>query len=119
MRQNKKILIVEDELLVALVYEQFLGKKGYSILGPFTTGAEAISFVKQHEFDVALIDVQLDDDISGITVAEKIREKSDVLIIFTTGNDSRKTEKESSHISNAYILPKPIDFKALLKILES
>lgn len=116
---NKNILVVEDELLVALVYQQFLSIKGYLIEGPFMTGKEAIDFVEKNTFSAALIDIQLDDDISGIQVAEKIRELSDVPIIFTTGNDSLKTEDASLHIYNSYVLPKPVDFKELMRILEA
>lgn len=111
------ILVVEDELLVALVYQQFLGKKGFKIEGPFTTGKEALEFIESNDFSAAILDIQLDDNITGIQVAEQIRIKSKVPIIFTTGNDSIKTKKESSHIENSYILPKPIDFKELLKII--
>ena len=112
------VLIVEDELLVALVYQHFLSKKGITIEGPFTTGQEAIEFIETNDFSAVILDIQLDDSITGIQVAEKIRSKTNVPIIFTTGNDSLKTEKESSHIENSFILPKPIDFKELLKILE-
>lgn len=116
--ENKNIFIVEDELLVALVYQQYLGKKGYNVIGPFTTGEEAIDALKTHDFEAALLDIQLDDDITGIQVAEKIREHSNTPIIFTTGNDSKKTELDSAHITNSFILPKPVDFHELLQILE-
>lgn len=113
------ILVVEDELLVALVYQHFLGQKGITIDGPFTTGQEALDFIESNESSAAILDIQLDDNITGIQVAEKIRTNSNIPIIFTTGNDSVKTEKESSHIENSFVLPKPIDFKELLKIIDT
>ena len=115
--KNKNIFIVEDELLVALVYQQYLGKQGFTITGPFTTGEEAIEALSNNTFGAALLDIQLDDEIDGIAVAEHIRKVSQAPIIFTTGNDTKKTELDSAHITNSYILPKPIDFSELLEIL--
>lgn len=119
MKKEKGILVVEDELLVALLYDQYLSKRGFEIIGPYTTGKEVIASLNNIDFGAVLLDIQLDDNITGIEVAEKIREKTLAPIIFTTGNDSKKTAEQSSHIANTFVLPKPIDFEELLEIINN
>ena len=116
-----KILIVEDELLVSLVYEKYLSNYGFEFLGPFTTGEEAIKVIKDLgvNFSAALLDIQLDDEVSGLAVAVAIRQQSNIPIIFTTGNDLLKTEKEIASLKNVFVLSKPINMKKLLEILQT
>ena len=114
---SRKVLIVEDELLVALVYQHYLEKRGFSILGPFTSGAETLEVLPSISFDVALLDIQLDDNITGIEIAKIIRSRCDVPIIFMTGNEMKSTKSQTNNIPNSYILSKPIDFNELTTIL--
>ena len=86
------VLIVEDELLVALVYQHFLSKKGVTIEGPFTTGQEAIEFIETNDFSAVILDIQLDDSITGIQVAEKIRSKTSYILSLINYNMSKLRE---------------------------
>lgn len=114
-----KIVVVEDELLVALVYSQFLTKNGYEIVGPFTTGKEALEELTSVDVCAILLDIQLDDEISGIAIAEEFRKKSMAPIVFTTGNDVNKTIKETAHLENVFVLSKPVNIKELIEIIKN
>lgn len=113
-----KIFVVEDELLVALVYKQFLTNKGYQIIGPFTTGREALENLPSEDVCAALFDIQLDDEISGLEIAEQFRKRSSAPIIFTTGNDVQKTISQSIHLENVCVLSKPINMQELLEVIK-
>ncbi len=114
-----RVFVVEDELLVALVYTQVLTTNGYQIVGPFTTGKEALEELSSEDIYAMLLDIQLDDEISGIEIAEKFREKSLAPIIFTTGNDVNNTLKQSAHLENVFVLSKPVNIQELLEVLKS
>jgi DNA-binding response OmpR family regulator len=56
---GKRVLIVEDELLVALLIEDFLVELGCSPLGPCGSLANALTAARTEEFDLAVLDVNL------------------------------------------------------------
>lgn len=52
-----RVLVVEDEFLVALQIEADLVAAGYSVIGPFTSLAQSISAARAHPFDIATLDL--------------------------------------------------------------
>jgi CheY-like chemotaxis protein len=59
---GKRVLIVEDELLVALLIEDFLEEFGCSSVGPCGSLQKALDAVREEVFDLALLDVNLDGE---------------------------------------------------------
>ena len=115
---KRNVLIVEDELLVALVLEKFLVSKGFNVIGPYTTGKEALESLNENDFQFAFLDIQLEDDISGIQVAQAIRKQNETPIVFSTGNEWRQTKTLISELGNdVYVVPKPVDFNKIERIL--
>jgi two-component system, OmpR family, copper resistance phosphate regulon response regulator CusR len=113
MIENPKILIVEDEEKVA----NFL-KKGLLIQGWESTiapdGSTAISLFKQHNFDIAIIDVGL-PDISGLEVCQIIRKentKLPILMLTALGSLNDKLSGYEAGIDDYMV--KPFDFMELL-----
>ena len=68
-----KIMIVEDENIVALDIQNRLGKLGYQVAGRAATGQEAINMAAEIRPDLILMDIRLKGNIDGITAAEEIR----------------------------------------------
>ena len=85
MNNQKSILIVEDEVMLSAWLKIQLEDEGYEVCGSFTTGEEAVEFVKETKPDVILMDINLVGKIDGIEAAEVITEKSNIPIIFMTG----------------------------------
>jgi DNA-binding response OmpR family regulator len=83
-RTVRRILIVEDEPLVAFDNEHFLRDAGYEIVATVDTVAEAVSAIGE-EVDLVLADVKLSDGGSGQDVARAAQEKG-VPLIFVTGS---------------------------------
>jgi len=82
-RTINRILIVEDEPLVAFDNEHFLTEKGFNVVATVDTVAEAVAAVEAHEIDLVLADVNLSDG-NGIDVAQAARKKG-VRVLFVTG----------------------------------
>jgi len=79
-----RILIVEDEIIVALSLERSLGSFGYDVVGLATKGSDAIRIAEELRPDIALIDINLEDEIDGIDVAERLREIGDIPFVYLT-----------------------------------
>lgn len=107
--KKKKILIVEDEKIVALDLRSILTSVGYSVIGEVSTGKQALHWTKEYHPDIILMDIALQGPMNGIEAAKAILERYDIPIIFLTANSDETTLQSAQH-SNAfgYIL-KPFD----------
>lgn len=110
---TKTVLIVEDDLILNLLYESFMEKIGFETHGELVYGKTAVDMTKKNRPDLILMDITLEGDMSGIEAAQKIREFSDVPIIFITGNSDREHREKAEATSNSYYLIKPVEFEDL------
>ena len=83
--QSRRILIVEDSALVVMVIEEVIDDLGWEIVGPGTRLGEALELARTERFDAALVDVNLDGEMSW-PVAEALRDRG-IPFVFTTGYD--------------------------------
>ncbi|MBE9183525.1 response regulator [Microcoleus sp. LEGE 07076] len=86
-----KILVVEDEVIVAEDIAGRLKKLGYAVIATVVSGEEAIEKVAEERPDLVLMDIVLKGEMDGVTAAEKIRSKVDVPTIFLTAYADDKT----------------------------
>jgi PAS domain S-box-containing protein len=93
MTEEKKsrILIVEDEKIIAKDLELRLLGMNYEIAASVSTGREAISIVRSEPVDLILMDIMIDGDIDGIETAELIHQQKDVPVIYLTAYADEKT----------------------------
>ncbi len=82
--KKTKILIVEDENIVANDIQSSLKNLGYIIPGIASSGAKAIEMAANYQPDLVLMDIMLKGDMTGIEAAEIIRNNHDIPIIFLT-----------------------------------
>lgn len=80
---GKRVLIVEDEMLVALMIEDFLMDFGCRVLGPYGCVAGALDAARTEEFDLAVLDVNLDGE-QVYPVAEMLTERH-IPFLFLSG----------------------------------
>jgi len=79
-----KILVVEDEVIVAEDIGFRLKKLGYIVTATVASGEEAIEKVAENRPDLVLMDIVLKGNMDGVTAAEKIRNRVDIPIVFLT-----------------------------------
>ena len=80
-----KILIVEDEAMVAMSLQFLLQVEGHHVVGTADDVASAVAAAEADRPDLAFVDIQLAQGASGFTVAEELR-KLNIVCIFLTGN---------------------------------
>jgi len=113
-----KVLIVEDEAIIAKDIENVLTKAGYKVVGSFLTGEAAIQAVDELEPDIILMDIMLKGDMSGIQAAEVIREKSNTPVVFLTAYaDENTIDKARSAVPYGYIV-KPFKENEVIATIE-
>ena len=83
-RLIRRILVVEDEPLVAFDNEHMLGDAGYEVVATVDTVADAIRVIDEEALDLVLTDVTLRGEGSGLDVAAAARDKG-VPLLFVTG----------------------------------
>lgn len=84
-----RILIVEDEVLIALELESLLLDEGYDVVGIAASSAEALSLGHERRPDVAFVDVHLADGPTGIDVARQLASQPNMIVLFMTANARR------------------------------
>lgn len=112
---DKKVLIVEDDMIISMVLERMIKKIGHQVIDKVITGQGAIDSTFELEPDLILMDIQLKDNIDGITAMEKIREKSDVHVIYITGNSDQYNLSRAEDTNFVDYLVKPIQMSHLEK----
>jgi PAS domain S-box-containing protein len=113
-----KVLIVEDETIVAHEIKQFLEKSGYRVSAIVQRGKDAISKAKENSPDLILMDIVLQGELNSIETARQIRAGLDVPVIFITAYSDEKTIAAAKRTDPYGYISKPIDPKQLLISLE-
>ena len=104
-----RILVAEDEFLVALLLEEELRAAGYSLVGPFTNLASATSAARRERFDVALLDINLDGEMVYPLADELVDRKAP--FIFLSGYSWQNTPEKFDQVPR---VAKPFDTPTLL-----
>jgi DNA-binding response OmpR family regulator len=113
---TKRVLIVEDEALVALTLEDVLVEAGYIVCGIVDRPAQALEVARVLEPDIAIIDVRLADGGDGIILAELLAAELPVHILFATGNPA---EVRARATAGHGCLSKPFQAEWLLAALDA
>ncbi len=117
MSKNKNILIVEDEMLVAVDLELLLKKEGYNVLGIINSGEEAIKRSIELQPDLVLLDITLSDNVSGFDVASVLRFHQIPIVFITATNLKQKQSKITESETFGFIM-KPFNNDELLVTIE-
>ena len=113
MMAEKRILIVEDEIITAEDIRESLQDMGYMVLGIVSSGEEAIKKVEEDIPDLVLMDIMLRGEMDGIAAAKQIRSVFNIPVVYLTAY-SDKIILERAKITEpfGYIL-KPFDEREL------
>ncbi len=114
-----KVLIVEDDPMVAMINSQFIAKTdGFEVAGMCRNGQEALDFLLQNSVDLVLLDVFM-PVMNGTETLKKIREnKIDVEVIMVTAANDTATIEETMHLGVHDFLIKPFTFDRFCTSLE-
>ena len=86
-----RVLIAEDELIVADLLEDVLIANGYEVCGIARTVAEAVALGELHKPDLAVLDVRLAFGDRGPEIARRLNSKGKFGVLYATGDDARNS----------------------------
>jgi diguanylate cyclase (GGDEF)-like protein len=110
---HKKILIVEDESIIAEDISDSLISLGYSITDIVYSGEEAIHSATEFRPDLVLMDVNLQGEIDGITAAEEIRSRFQIPVVYLTAYADENTLRRVNATKPFGYIVKPFEEKNL------
>jgi len=115
-----KILIVEDEAIIAYDTKTKLETEGYKIVDIVDTGQKAIKSTEKHKPDLILMDILLNGDMNGIEAAGKISEKYKIPILFLSAHSESDLLRQIDTSRMYNYLIKPVSSEELFRaVIES
>lgn len=120
MKEHKKILIVEDEPLIQEHLSACLESIGYEVLNMIDNAQEAIDTLKtqNQDIDIILLDINLNDELDGIDLANIIKQEYGIPFMFVTSYTDDKTIERAKHTGPIGYIVKPFTTEDLKSNLE-
>jgi len=116
--EKPRILVVEDEGLVARDLESMVRNLGYRVVGVCSTGEEAIRLISSRRPDLIIMDIVLQGKMDGIKAADEIRRLFHLPVVFLTAHTDEATFQRAKVTNPLAFIHKPIEQKELLTVIE-
>ena len=113
-----KILIIEDEFILALELAETLESEGHEVVLTADNGREALDFYQVNEVDLVLCDININGDWDGIKTVTKLIAVKQVPIIYLTAFTDKETLERAKATFPAAYIPKPYHITNLRMAIE-
>jgi two-component system cell cycle sensor histidine kinase/response regulator CckA len=113
-----RLLIVEDESIVALNIQRRLEGLGYNVVANVASGEEGISAAEETEPDLVLMDIKLEGDIDGIEAAAQIRARFQIPVVYLTAYTNEETLNRAKLTEPYGYILKPFEARDLATTIE-
>ncbi len=110
---KEKILVVEDEWIIANDIKDSLADMGYRVTAIASSGEDALAKVEEEPPDLVLMDIVLKGEMTGIATAQAIRARRDIPVIFLTAYDNQYMVDQAKKIDSSGYLLKPFKDREL------
>ena len=114
----ERILVVEDERIVALEIKDTLTQLGYEVVASTSTGEEAVTQAEAHRPDLVLMDIHLKGEMDGIEAADTIWSSFAIPVIYLTANADEETLQRAKITEPYGYLIKPFEENELHTTIE-
>jgi DNA-binding NarL/FixJ family response regulator len=117
--QPVRVLIVEDDFLIAMEAEAALTEAGYTILEVATTAEEAFALAKLHKPALAVMDIRLAGQRDGIDAAGDLYRELGLHCVFATAHDDQQTRRRAEPYGPLGWLTKPYTTASLVSLVRA
>ena len=117
--QPHRVLVVEDEALIALDICDVVNEMGNEVVGLVATEADAVRQALEREPDLIIMDIKLKHDGSGLRASRRILAERDTAVLFITAFKDSKILQELREWPTAAVLFKPFNRSALQHAIEA
>ena len=116
--KGRRILVVEDEFIVAFEIQRALEDRGIEVCGVVASGEEAVAAAEWHLPDCVLMDVNIRGAMGGVEAARRIHGRLGVPVAFLTGFPSSQVTDEANDLVPLAYFNKPLDIDEVCVVLE-
>lgn len=117
-KASLRVLIVEDQFLVASELEDMLDRLGHQHIQTVATGADALAAVREEWPQLILMDIFIDGLRDGVETAEDIRQLGAVPILFLTDREEDQVYHRAKRVPDAWFLNKPVSVMQLGRTID-
>ena len=118
MKTKTKILVVEDESIVARDIRNMLLGLGYEVVGVVPSGEEAVALAKETSPNLALVDVMLQGEMTGVEAADFIYSGYNIPVVYLTAYADEGTLQRAKETEPFGYLLKPFEERELQTTVE-
>ena len=109
MKKTPHVIIVEDEIIIALDMQQCLEEFGYVVDDMCTNTADALRSIEAHRPDVVLMDIKLENGEDGTQIVRYIQETLAIPVVYVTSHSDEQTLKKAQVTKPYGYIVKPVD----------
>jgi two-component system, response regulator PdtaR len=112
-----RVLVVEDDFLIAMQTEIVLTAAGFEVVGPAATAEEAVALAGEAQPVLAVMDIRLASTRDGIDAARQLYQDFAIRCIFATAHDDARTRGRAEPYAPLGWLPKPYTMASLVAVV--
>ncbi len=116
--EKTKVLIVEDESIVAKDIHNILQKNNFEIVGVANNADTALNYIAQDKPDIILMDIMIKGNMNGIELSHKIKEEYDLPVVFLTAYSDLSTLEKAKVVEPYAYITKPFKNADILSAIE-
>ncbi|MCG8573098.1 MAG: PAS domain S-box protein, partial [Spirochaetes bacterium] len=117
-KNHLNILVIEDEIIVAMNIRQFLEKQGYGKIEIFNNAQDALHNLAENRYQLAIIDINIKGELNGIDLAERINQFYKIPVIYLTAYSDNETLKRAGETQPYGYIVKPFEVEQLKSSVE-
>ncbi len=118
MVKKNKILIVEDEPIIASDIEMTLESLGYEVTGVEENAEDALRSIAEHTPDLVLLDINIEGDVDGVMLAQDINQRFGIPFVYLTSNTDKMTINRVKRTQPAGFIVKPFSEQEIQSVVE-
>ena len=118
MHNMHKIMVVDDEAVIACQMEEYLRSVGYNVVGQTFSGQASIDMARGFMPDLILMDIVMPGELDGIDAARIIKEELDIPVIFVTAYDKDEFIERAKAVEPLGYIVKPLQMGAIKAAIE-
>ena len=113
------IIIVEDEELIGMNTEMFLGSLGHNVIAVVNNGADIIKLHELYQPDLILMDIVIRGNLDGIETTKIINDNYKTPVLYMTAHSDEATMEKVAETNHFGVLLKPFEMDAFQEAVES
>jgi CheY-like chemotaxis protein len=115
---GRRILVVEDEFIVAFEIQQTLEDRGFAVCDVVASGEEAVAAAERERPDCVLMDINIRGAMGGVEAARRISAQFGVPVAFLTGFPSGQVKEQARDLIPIAYFTKPLNLDEICAVLE-